>query len=74
MAEGALLQAGDVDRARLEFVLRQLGFKCYVLVDGTAREIWSTLQVKQGRWKILCSTCYFCSQVFISVIDRIFFK
>ncbi|XP_076825776.1 caspase-2-like [Clavelina lepadiformis] len=37
-------EAGDVDRARLEFVLRQIGFKCYSLVDGTAKEIWNVLQ------------------------------
>jgi len=39
------LQAADIDRARLEFVLRQLDFKCFKLVDGTGKEIWDVLMV-----------------------------
>uniref|UniRef100_H2YYD2 Caspase-2 n=1 Tax=Ciona savignyi TaxID=51511 RepID=H2YYD2_CIOSA len=37
-------EGGKVDRVRLEVVLRQMGFQCYVLIDGTAQEIIDTLQ------------------------------
>nr|CAB3227789.1 caspase-2 [Phallusia mammillata] len=33
----------NIDRCRLELVLRQLGFRVYILLDGTAKEIWGTL-------------------------------
>ncbi|XP_002129127.2 caspase-2 [Ciona intestinalis] len=37
-------EGSEKDRVRLELVLRQIGFQCYVLINGTAEQIVSTLQ------------------------------
>nr|XP_002129127.1 caspase-2 [Ciona intestinalis] len=37
-------EGSEKDRVRLELVLQQIGFQCYVLINGTAEQIVSTLQ------------------------------